>query len=345
MANPKAKKLPSGRWRARAYDYTDKEGKRHYVSYTADTKAEAQTAARAHVPTVKSNNTPYPEITLKEAYKRYIDTHTATLSPSTVREYRAMRKRDFPSLMEMKLKDITPEIVQAAVNEASQKFAPKTVRDKHALLHKVLHFYAPQIILRTDFPQKRKQKEVYVPTSEEVNQALETAPEILRVPILLSSRGSLRRSEICALTAEDFTDTGVHIIKAMVKDENKKWVIKPPKTAAGERFCPLPQDVISAARAFDFSTLNPDRIEGYWQRLKTKQGFQFKFHAFRHYWASLLHAQGVPDQYIAKIGGWSSVEMLQKVYAHALRDKLPEYSDKIVDIFSAEFAKKKENKA
>ena len=112
--------------------------------------------------------------------------------------------------------------------------------------------------------------------------------------------------------------------------------IKPPKTRAGARFCPLTKDVIDAAKTFDFSQLNPDKIEGYWQRQKEKQGFKFKFHAFRHYWASLQHANGMPDQYIAKIGGWSSVEMVQRVYGHALRDKTPEFSNQVIEIFNNE---------
>ena len=37
-----AKKLPSGKWRALLYDYTDAQGKRHYESFTADTKKEAE---------------------------------------------------------------------------------------------------------------------------------------------------------------------------------------------------------------------------------------------------------------------------------------------------------------
>ena len=340
---PKPTKLPSGRWRARAYDYTDADGKRHYVSYTADTKAEARAAAIAHIPSNRASNIPYPELKLSEAYTRYIDSHTATLSPSTVREYRNAQKRDFPSLMGMKLKDITPEIVQTAVNETARTLSPKTVRDRHGLLHKVLKLYAPGIVLRTDFPERRNAAEVYVPTSDEVTKALETASSVIYVPILLASRGSLRRSEICALTAADFTDFGVTISKAMVKDENKKWVIKPPKTRAGARFCPLTKDVIDAAKTFDFSQLNPDKIEGYWQRQKEKQGFKFKFHAFRHYWASLLHANGMPDQYIAKIGGWSSVEMVQRVYGHALRDKTPEFSNQVIEIFNNEFNQLKEN--
>ena len=38
----KAKKLPSGSWRAQAYDYTDDSGKRHYKSFTAPTRKEAE---------------------------------------------------------------------------------------------------------------------------------------------------------------------------------------------------------------------------------------------------------------------------------------------------------------
>ena len=38
----KAKKLPSGKWRALVYDYTDSNGKRKYQSFTAETKKEAE---------------------------------------------------------------------------------------------------------------------------------------------------------------------------------------------------------------------------------------------------------------------------------------------------------------
>ena len=38
----KAKKLKSGNWRCLVYDYTDENGKRHYESFTAETKKEAE---------------------------------------------------------------------------------------------------------------------------------------------------------------------------------------------------------------------------------------------------------------------------------------------------------------
>ena len=123
-----------------------------------------------------------------------------------------------------------------------------------------------------------------------------------------------------------------------------KHIIKSPKTAAGYRFCPLPPDVVKEARAWKYFDLSPDVIRYRWANMKDKYGFQWKFHAFRHYWASLLHSQGVPDQYIIKIGGWESTDMLHSIYAHALCDKLPEYTDKVVDIFKTEFSADKPKK-
>ncbi len=38
----KAKKLPSGKWRVRVYDYTDEDGKRHYKSFTSQYKGDAE---------------------------------------------------------------------------------------------------------------------------------------------------------------------------------------------------------------------------------------------------------------------------------------------------------------
>ena len=65
----------------------------------------------------------------------------------------------------------------------------------------------------------------------------------------------------------------------------------------------------------------------------------FSFHKLRHYFASELHARGIPDKYIAEVGGWETVEMLQRIYQHTLRDKQEEISQKIVNVFDSNFKK------
>ena len=329
----KPKKLPSGNWRVRVLDYVEPNGKRHLKSFTAPSKNEAVLKALEWEKNRPSAT--YDELTLEQAYKRYIDSKAATLSPSTVKTYRGYERRDFPLLKKMKLKDITAELVQTAISEISNKYAPKTVRNKHGLLFEVLKAYRPSLQLTTHLPQAEIKDKV-IPTSDDVRMCLDNANEFIRVPILLASSGSLRCSEICALTPEDFSELGVQVNKAVVFDDEHNLALKLPKSNAGHRFCPLPADVIKEARAWEHFGLTPDKLEKQYQRLKKKLGLEFTFHSFRHYFASELHAQGVPDKYIAKVGGWKDVSTLQKVYQHTLHNREAVYEDKIVNIFATE---------
>lgn len=328
----KAKKLPSGNWRVQVYDKNT--GK--YKSFTATTKKEAEYKAAEYSLHANSGNS-YEDMTLKEAFERYIKSKSAVLSPSTIKEYTRSSEHDFTYLMPMRLSKITPELVQTAINELSAELSPKTVRNRHGLLHSVLKAYRPALILNTRLPQKQVPDYV-IPTTAEIQTLLNNANDIIRVPILLASQGSLRRSEICALTPQDFNDFGVNINKAMVKNKDGKYVVKQPKTKAGYRFVPLTKDIIDEALKWKHFGLKPHSVDGYFNRLVKNTGVpRTSFHKLRHYFASELHARGVPDQYIAKIGGWESVEMLHKIYQHTLRDKEDEMSNKIINIFADNF--------
>jgi integrase len=332
----KAKKLPSGNWRVQVYDKNT--GK--YKSFTATTKKEAEYKAAEYSLHANSGNS-YEDMTLREAFERYIKSKSAVLSPSTIKEYTRSSEHDFTYLMPMRLSKITPELVQTAINELSAELSPKTVRNRHGLLHSVLKAYRPALILNTRLPQKVK-VEVTIPTTKEIQMLLNNADEVIRVPILLASSGGLRRSEICALTPNDFNDFGVNINKAVVMDKDCKKVCKAPKTSAGYRFVPLPKDVIAEAEKWKHFQLAPNVLYTHFHKLVESLPIpHITFHKLRHYFASELHAQGIPDQYIAQIGGWETVEMLHKIYQHTLRDKEKEMSDKIVGIFSNNFTDSK----
>lgn len=336
----KAKKLPSGNWRVQVYDKNTKK----YKSFTAKTKKEAEYKAAEYSLHSHEDNS-YENMTLKEAYERYIASKSSVLSPSTVREYTRASKSDFPQLMPMRLSKLTPELIQTAVNEAAAVNSPKSVRNKHGLLHSVLKAYYPRLTLNTRLPQKKK-TEHNIPTTAEVQILIENAPPRLKVPILLASSGSLRRSEISALTPNDFTEFGVWITKATVMDKNHKWVTKIPKTDAGHRFVPLPKHIIDEALSWEYFGISPGVIDDHFRKLKRRLPIpDLRFHDLRHYFASELHAQGIPDKYIAKVGGWESVEILQKIYQHTLRDKETEMTNKIVNIFSSNFTSESKEKS
>lgn len=114
----KAKKLPSGNWRVNLYDYTDPStGKRIYKSFTATTKKEAEYMAAEYKLDGKQRTASAGDMTLKEAYTRYIDSKTNVLSPSTIREYRRSARNDLQDIMPLKLRDITQEAVQRSINQ------------------------------------------------------------------------------------------------------------------------------------------------------------------------------------------------------------------------------------
>ena len=223
----KAKKLPSGNWRVNLYDYTDPAtGKRIYKSFTATTKKEAEYMAAEYKLDGKQRTASAGDMTLKEAYTRYIDSKTNVLSPSTIREYRRSARNDLQDIMPLKLRDITQEAVQRSINQFAANHAPKTVRNAHGLLSAVLGVYYPSFQLSTGLPQKQKTR-ITIPTEAEVKALLEAAEGTnMHQAILLAAVGTLRRSEICALTQSDVHDNGVMVNKAMVCDDNHEYVIK-----------------------------------------------------------------------------------------------------------------------
>lgn len=341
MAN--AKKLPSGSWRIRVYAGDDENGKKIYKSFTAPTKKEAEYMAAEYKMTGKQKAAAAGDMTLREAYERYIDSKSNVLSPSTVGEYKRCAKRDLQEIMPFKLADLTQEDVQKAVNKMAIDHSPKSVRNAHGLLSSVLGVYYPTFQLFTRLPQKKK-TDTIIPTEAEVNALLKaTEGNHLHIAILLGAVGTLRRSEICALTKADVMDNGVMVNKAMVMDENYQYVIKTTKTTAGTRFVELPKYVIDELKAAPGERVydqTPVKLTNKFIELTEKVlGKSFRFHDLRHYSASVLHAMGVPDLYIMKRGGWESRETLDRIYQHILTDEQKKYNKQIVERFTSAFGK------
>ena len=337
MSEPK--KLPSGTWRVLVYIGKGKDGKKKYKSITAPTKREAKKAAEQFELTLTGTSLDFNDLTLEQAYDLYIESKSKVLSPSTIAGYKRSRRNHFADIMPFKLTKLTPVMIQNSVNALAAEHSPKTVRNAHGLLSAVLKTYYPTFQLNTRLPQKIKPQYI-IPTTEEINKLLDLAGDEIRVPILLASQGGLRRSEICALTAADFNDFGVNISKANVYDDDKNVVTKTTKTVAGTRFVPLSPEVISEVKGWRFFGISPNRLSHLYEQLLKKADVpRFSFHKLRHYFASELHAQGIPDQYIAEIGGWQTVEMLHNIYQHTLRDKTDTMTAKILSVFNTNFQK------
>ena len=148
----------------------------------------------------------------------------------------------------------------------------------------------------------------------------------------------MRRGEIAALTYDDVKGNLVTINKSMVKKKGK-WIIKTPKTKASFRTVPLPDFVINEIGHGEgrIVKMTPNRITKNWISYRNKCGLNIRFHDLRHYGASILHAIGIPDEYILQRGGWATDSVMKSVYRGAIDDVTAKMNDKANDYFTETF--------
>lgn len=322
----KARKLPSGSWNIRVtvggqtYSFTDPDKK----------KVRSMAAQFAEEYRENVSNPP-----LCKCLEDFIEEHRDMLSPSTVRGYlsivNAIRSRS-PQLANKRIVALTDKDVQDIIKPIQ---TPKTQRNYVNLI---------QASTGRKFAVRYHQKppkEIAVPSDLEVLGLLEVFKDTeMEIPIMLGAYGGLRRGEISALTISDLDGDYITISKDMILTDDHEWIIKPPKTQTSNRTILLPHFVAKKIRQNGYvTTLKPNEITN---RLRRKMAAleivpAYSFHSLRHYSASYLHAQGIPDAYIMARGGWASPHVMQKVYRHALTDKVAEMEHKAVDSFQFPF--------
>ena len=338
----KAHKLPSGTWRCVA-NWTDELGKYKQKSFTAPTKQEAEFLASKFITEKKHSMLPENK-TLDDLITSYIENRSNLLSPSTIRSYHKIRRTAFPSIIKLRVARLTHELYQGAINEYAKKHSPKSVFNAHALANRVLKANDCFIAEKTILPQKEK-KEVMIPTDEEVSMLLEnTKGTRLYLLIAFSVFLGLRKSETVALKWKDidFDKHTVSINKARVKDQFDSYVEKATKTTESTRTLKIPQVLYDTLEEQEHT--NPeayviddsiDALVSLYNRTRDKLGFPYKFHALRHYYASVLLVQGLPNKYAQKQMGHATDNMLKQVYQHTFKSKEEEYEASLDDYFSS----------
>lgn len=312
----KIEKLPSGSYRVRKMY----KGKKYTVIF--EEKPTQKEAILKMAEKLEQSNEKEQEMTFFVAAEKYIEVKHDILSPSTIRGYHSIMRQISDSFLKKNLFDITALDVQKEVNRYSRDHGPKSVYNFHGFISPIMEMFRPNFKLNTTLPQKVK-KDPYIPSDDDVKRILEYVKgSKYEIPIVLACYG-LRRSEICIITSDDINGDVLTINKAVVQDENKKWITKTTKTTESTRKIIIPIEIANKIKEQGYAYNGyPGKIYDYLTRVQDKLGIQhFPPHKLRHYFASKMSELNVPEADILKMGGWETDYVMKSVYRHSMMEK------------------------
>lgn len=336
----KAKKTSSGKWRTLVFDYVDEKGKRHYKSFTANTKKESEYLATEYQMNKNDCKEDKGNCTVGQIISEYIDSKRTTLSPTTISGYECSYRNHYKAILDSPINVLTSNILQRWIGDLNQRLSPKTVLNAYGLFHSAIDYANIPFNFKVKLPQKKKDVDIYIPTDSDVKKLIQYFKDQdnkdMLVAVYLAAYGTLRRSEVCGATADDVHGNKLTVNKALVDAHDKGLILKATKNTSSTRVIELPQFVIDELpKSGKLVHIVPRTLtRNFASAVKHLKLPHFRFHDLRHYSASIMHAIGVPDVYIMERGGWSSDKTLKAIYRNSLTDYQRKYTDMTNDYFS-----------
>lgn len=298
-----------------------------------DTAAYVKAQHRAGKRTIQAK----ADLTLRQAIDGYIEDKGPVLSPATVRGYRTIQRNRFKPVMDKKIKDI--KNWQAVYNAETKLCGAKTLQNAYGLVGSALRKYGYNVpqISQEQVPENESQWLDYEQVLVFVD-AVRDKPVELAALLALSS---LRRSEICALTADniDLKHNCINVKGAKVPNEKHQYVVKNTnKNKPSQRTVPiLVPRLAELLKDVDEGYLigvRPDTLRNRINRIcKANDLPQVGVHGLRHSFASLAYHVGMPEEECMRIGGWSDAATMRKIYTHLAAKDKAKHENKVMDFF------------
>ncbi len=341
MKAPKARKLPSGSWYCRI-----RVGGKD-VSITRPTEAEAVAAAMAVKvglgDAVQATEYDAQHITVNQAMDNYISSRENILSPATIRGYRQIQRYRFKSVANRKLAEITQRQWQQIVNVESNLCSAKTLKNAWGLMNSVIiEVTGHQVSVR--LPQIVEQDRPFLDPEQILIFIEAIKGSEIEIPALLGL-SSLRRSEILALRWDNIDlEQGVMRIEgAAVMDEHNKLIYKQTnKNKKSRRVIPVIQPLqVALEKQPDKNGLvveiYPNNIYCQINKVCREAGLpEVGVHGLRRSFASLAYHLGFNEEMTMRIGGWSDIYTMRKIYTKLSERDIAEKSSVFTSFFQQE---------
>lgn len=256
------------------------------------------------------------------------------------------------SLTDLDAENITRALIQVKTHggQAEMQLSGTTLNGVYRVLNQVLESARKAKIIPSnpceDVQAPRKDtKEKEALSRDEARRLttllLDGEPEPKTVGFLLALTCGLRREEVCGLCWRDFDPMAkcIRVEHAYSEDECKEVE---PKTRSSKRIIPLISETLARLNEWksmqefqlwvlgitqtqntpvvsiaDGGHMHPQNFARAWLRYRKHHGFEeYTLHQLRHTFATRLVASGIDLKTAATLMGHSSVNMLERVYAH-----------------------------
>lgn len=315
---PKPKVLSDGSYYARWM----KDGVRYPIR--GRTEAEYNANAIALIEGVIELSKP-DNRKVRDLVSSYIAAREGIVSPSTIDGYERKAKNNLQSIMDLKVKDLTPARMQTAVDKDKQTYSGKTIHEAVSLVQSATGLTFPDIVK----PSKKPKKKPPVYSSDDIRKLILALADIggeVEVAGLLAAWLSLRRSEIKGLRWANVHPGFLEVVNARVYDKQHRLVDKETKNDTSTRRLSLDPYIQSRLDALPRSGdyVISMSTAGLWKgitRACEDAGIEHGYlHGLRHTNASIMALLKIDDVYANKRGGWAKSHVRQTVYTDAMTE-------------------------
>ena len=338
MARKQVGQLPSGSVRIKVYDYKDSQGKKHYKSFTAPTRKEAQRMADEWKLNRLCAASP---MTIMEAVKEYISINESRLSPATYRTYCGyLQYFEVTGIGRIKLQDLTNSDVQLFVNALSKSLSAKSVKNIYQLLKPSVELKRDNFRFKVVLPEQIR-VEKHIPSADDIRKVLAACncPEV-KIAVLFALEGMMRRGEACAVTFQDvdLEKRTISINKAFTITIDRDYVIKGTKTRASIRTVAISERLaeliagLKRKRGYILGYSPQQLSKRFLRTVERAKVAPFTYHALRHFAESTASSLNIPAAYIEAIGGWEhGSEVRTRVYDHVIDGERSKYDQLLLE--------------
>ena len=340
------RKTKNGKWQATISAGRDADGKQLRKYVTADTEKECKRLAREIEQDIDEGKLiNLKNIRLSKWCDEWLEMNKNRLSPSTYLSYKMYIEIHYkPYFKKLKLSQINEIHIKKYINAKLETHSSTTVKKHFLVLRKILREglknKSPAEYI--DPPKIEKYKS-HIVTDEELKLILDKFKgSHYEIIILLSAYCGLRRGEICALKWDDvdWNEGTIKIDEAVTLSENG-YIDKKPKSDNGLRTIHAPKTLMDLLQEYRKSNLDtkriinitPGTITGHFVKMMDKLGLNVRFHDLRHYHASWLYKNQIPDIHAAQRLG-HDINTLKRIYQHLDVSAHKEIEENIVNLIN-----------